>query len=808
MKALKTILTILLLAAALLAACTALFWQVLLTPQQKLHYGLYVSANADYRARAAAHPDNPDALNDYAGTLVATGNFGRAGYLCKLYGAQHPVMAEWEGMLARGVQAAEGGQVYDYLADPAAAQLDGLPPAKQALRFLQGYQFALSGDWASAKNHFQAVERKRLAPQLRLYLDYYLARSYRLAGSVEERKEIEPLLKPLLEQDSDLALSDKARYNLIAWFLSDAYAEGANNGSERARVAVGGFAKAPLVIWPAQKAATELGQYLLDQGELASAWKSASQAIELGIDDPAAKAAGELCLSVLAAALKSSDTKILDEQGALKLEFGPGQLIILARCAARHDFSGNVVKLYPQLKDHITDRVSWEELRVGLAVCYGAKQDSKAFKALMADANLRSLCDESLGEIYFEYAALLERLEQWNDALSYFKSASKLGGPRAGDALYHCYAILKHVTEPLNLETSTEYLRQVAEQHPQSAELPKAAEELLPILIYRGQSQAAEKLCDWILSAAAEEKIAASVRGASFERLKAVAHFWKAYLADKRGEKQAASKERRAIPCKYFSYYELSSNFPPVPGLPEDPAVLRQPESAGEYLIGLGLTDPAREYFAAQDDAANSVLLCGELTLRAATAPLHTRQYAATELLESGVIGEAALLKLALSEAYPRPFDEYVNASAQRQGVPPELAYAVIKKESNFREDSVSWVGAEGLMQLMPATVRWLISARSVGVDYSQRQQPKANIELGCAYLAHLLEQTGSIRAVLHSYNGGPGNYEKWAAQYPGASGALFTDLVPNEENEAFAKKVYKYMKIYEWLEQPAAAQE
>lgn len=801
LRALKTILTVLLLATALLAAGTALFWRALLTPAQKVHYGLHFSANADYAARAAAHRDDPLALSNYVQTLVATGNLGRAAYLCGLYGVQDEQLDALRGTLQRGMQAQAAGQVYDYMSDLAVQEVADLP-AGQALRFLQGYQYALSGDWASAKNHFAAIEVKKLAPQLRPYLTYYLARSYRLAGSAAERGKVTDMLSGLTVGKSDKALSGKAQYNLLAWYLSDEYAQ--VSGGKSATGAADGVLdvlKNAQPVWAAQKGYTEFGEYYLKDGDIVQAWELATQALALGIEDPSGKAAGELCAAALEQALHSKDEKVLGANGALKLELPGGTIIYLARCAALHGFEPRVIKLYRALKDHVTDRPRWEELRAGLAVCYGSLKDVQSFKALMADANLRDLSDASLSEIYFEYAALLEKQEQWNDALSYYKSAAKLDGSRAGEALYRCYAILKQVTQPLNLDSSVGYLQQVIEQHPGSNSMPKAVEELLPILIYTGRGDAARQLCQWVLDYKAGEG-AAPARERELEQLREVAHYWLGWLADKRGDVGQAAKQRKAIPCKYWNYYELASNFPPAPALPAEPQALGRPESAGEFLAGLGLDDPAREYYAATGDADNPVLLYCELANRALSAPLYTRQYEATQLLESGVLGEQALLDFTLAEAYPQPYQKDVAAAAGRFGVPKALVYAVIKKESNFREDAVSWVGAQGLMQLMPATVQWLIGAGRVSVSYAQRQQPAANIELGCAYLAHLKEQLGGdVRAMIHSYNGGTGNYQKWAAQYSGASGALFTELVPNEENETFAKNVYKYMKIYEWRE-------
>jgi len=57
----------------------------------------------------------------------------------------------------------------------------------------------------------------------------------------------------------------------------------------------------------------------------------------------------------------------------------------------------------------------------------------------------------------------------------------------------------------------------------------------------------------------------------------------------------------------------------------------------------------------------------------------------------------------------------------------------------------------------------------------------------------------GDIRGIIHAYNGGDGNLRKWRERY-GSDQILLTELVPNEENETFSKKVIRYYKIYEWL--------
>ena len=94
-------------------------------------------------------------------------------------------------------------------------------------------------------------------------------------------------------------------------------------------------------------------------------------------------------------------------------------------------------------------------------------------------------------------------------------------------------------------------------------------------------------------------------------------------------------------------------------------------------------------------------------------------------------------------------FDGIIQSEADANGVDPDLVRAVIQTESSFRTDAVSSVGAQGLMQLMPAT------AKSLGV--TDAFDPQQNIRAGTKYLANLIDRFGDVRLALAAYNTGPG---------------------------------------------------
>jgi soluble lytic murein transglycosylase-like protein len=104
---------------------------------------------------------------------------------------------------------------------------------------------------------------------------------------------------------------------------------------------------------------------------------------------------------------------------------------------------------------------------------------------------------------------------------------------------------------------------------------------------------------------------------------------------------------------------------------------------------------------------------------------------------------------------------ELVSNAAQKQSLDPALLRAVIKQESAFKPCAVSLKGAQGLMQLMPATARELHV-----IDVFD---PLQNVQAGAAYLKQLLDRyKGDLRLALVGYNAGPGRADQTAGTpYP-----------------------------------------
>jgi soluble lytic murein transglycosylase-like protein len=116
-------------------------------------------------------------------------------------------------------------------------------------------------------------------------------------------------------------------------------------------------------------------------------------------------------------------------------------------------------------------------------------------------------------------------------------------------------------------------------------------------------------------------------------------------------------------------------------------------------------------------------------------------------------------------------YQQAVANAAQEFGVDPALIRAVIHAESAFNVNAKSHQGAQGLMQLMPATADYL------GVDnaYDANQ----NIRGGAQYLAELLSlYQGDIRRATAAYNAGPGAVNKYGGIPPYAETQAYVERV------------------------------
>lgn len=136
----------------------------------------------------------------------------------------------------------------------------------------------------------------------------------------------------------------------------------------------------------------------------------------------------------------------------------------------------------------------------------------------------------------------------------------------------------------------------------------------------------------------------------------------------------------------------------------------------------------------------------------------------------------SSVLNSVMSNTETTNLDAIFEEAAEKYNVPSNLLKAVAKAESGFDPNAQSGAGAQGIMQLMPAT------AKSLGVtDPFDAEQ---NIMGGAKYLSQMLARyNGNTVLALAAYNAGPGN----VAKYDG--------VPPFAETQKYVTKVIGYMR-------------
>ena len=150
---------------------------------------------------------------------------------------------------------------------------------------------------------------------------------------------------------------------------------------------------------------------------------------------------------------------------------------------------------------------------------------------------------------------------------------------------------------------------------------------------------------------------------------------------------------------------------------------------------------------------------------------------------------------------YLAPYGKVLSEQARIRQIDEPWVLGLVRQESRFIADARSSAGASGLMQLMPATARWV--ARKIGMKgyhSANVNQPRVNVTLGTFYLRHVLGGLDSSPVLAAAaYNAGPGRARRWLAETP-LEGAIYIETIPFEETRDYVKKVMANTVYYDAL--------
>lgn len=124
------------------------------------------------------------------------------------------------------------------------------------------------------------------------------------------------------------------------------------------------------------------------------------------------------------------------------------------------------------------------------------------------------------------------------------------------------------------------------------------------------------------------------------------------------------------------------------------------------------------------------------------------------------------------------PFGSLIYHEAKKNNLRPELVAAIVQQESKFKPTARSNMGAQGLMQLVPKTGRWM--------GATNLMNPAQNIMAGAKYLRYLHDQfNGNETKVIAAYNAGEGNVRR------------FGGIPPFRETQKYVTNVRNFQQQY-----------
>ncbi len=188
----------------------------------------------------------------------------------------------------------------------------------------------------------------------------------------------------------------------------------------------------------------------------------------------------------------------------------------------------------------------------------------------------------------------------------------------------------------------------------------------------------------------------------------------------------------------------------------------------------------------------------------------------AEHVLASAIATEAGRVDVAVWAAKDSLKDgvHLLEAGWPRMALPPNrrgleggIVLGLMRQESAFNPEAVSWAGARGLMQLMPATASSV--AKGLGMPFSRERlltDPTYNMTIGTAYFSQVLADFGGSYALaLAAYNAGPGRVKRWLRDNgdfrKGEIDAIdWIEMIPVSETRDYVQRVLENVQVYRAL--------
>ncbi len=151
---------------------------------------------------------------------------------------------------------------------------------------------------------------------------------------------------------------------------------------------------------------------------------------------------------------------------------------------------------------------------------------------------------------------------------------------------------------------------------------------------------------------------------------------------------------------------------------------------------------------------------------------------------------------------YPKHYSELILSIPDAKRVEDEFIFSIIRRESLFGHNAVSFAGARGLMQLMMPTANALAKSIGIGaVNVRDVFKPALNLQLGIKNIRELLQRFRQNKpAALAAYNSGDAAVRRWMDRYGTEDIDEFIENIEYSETNTFVKEVLKNYYFYRLL--------
>ena len=149
---------------------------------------------------------------------------------------------------------------------------------------------------------------------------------------------------------------------------------------------------------------------------------------------------------------------------------------------------------------------------------------------------------------------------------------------------------------------------------------------------------------------------------------------------------------------------------------------------------------------------------------------------------------------------FPLSYHSQIMMQARQRKIDPAIIFSLIRRESAFNKNAISRVGARGLMQIMPATGKFI--AKNLKEQWQTVKMlfnPEINLRYGTYYYKRMLDRfKGNFALAAAAYNAGPHRVNRWLPKQQQLPADVWIEMIPFDETRNYVFSVLTNSIIYQ----------